>query len=44
MGNMHAVRIHGYGGTEAAYEEAPRPIPQASEVLIRGTCDSGQSV
>ncbi|HEU5113191.1 MAG TPA: NADP-dependent oxidoreductase [Acidimicrobiia bacterium] len=36
MGNMHAVRIHGYGGTEAlAYEEAPRPLPQASEVLIR---------
>lgn len=36
MTSMHAVRIHGYGGTEAlAYEEAPRPTPQAGELLIR---------
>jgi NADPH:quinone reductase-like Zn-dependent oxidoreductase len=36
MTSMHAVRIHGYGGTEAlAYEEAPRPTPQAGELLIQ---------
>jgi NADPH:quinone reductase-like Zn-dependent oxidoreductase len=36
MAIMHAVRIHGYGGTEAlVYEEAPRPVPQAGELLIR---------
>ena len=36
MTNMHAVRIHGYGGTEAlVYEEAPRPVPEAGELLIR---------
>jgi NADPH:quinone reductase-like Zn-dependent oxidoreductase len=36
MATMHAVRIHGYGGTEAlVYEEAPRPVPQAAELLIR---------
>ena len=36
MTTMQAVRIHGYGGTEAlVYEEAPRPVPQAGELLIR---------
>lgn len=36
MSTMHAVRIHGYGGLEVlSYEEAPRPTPQAGEVLIR---------
>lgn len=36
MTNMHAVRIHGYGGTEAlVYEEVPRPVPEAGELLIR---------
>jgi NADPH:quinone reductase-like Zn-dependent oxidoreductase len=33
---MKAVRIHNYGGPEVLqYEEAPRPQPQAGEVLIR---------
>src|SRR6476660_8307074 len=33
---MKAVRIHKYGGPEVLkYEEAPRPQPQAGEVLIR---------
>jgi NADPH:quinone reductase-like Zn-dependent oxidoreductase len=33
---MNAIRIHGYGGTEALlYEEAPRPTAGAGEVLIR---------
>jgi len=36
MTMMHAVRIHGYGGREAlVYEEAPRPAPEAGELLIR---------
>ncbi len=33
---MKAVRIHKYGGPEVLqYEDAPRPKPQAGEVLIR---------
>jgi NADPH:quinone reductase-like Zn-dependent oxidoreductase len=33
---MKAIRIHKYGGPEVLqYEDAPRPKPQASEVLIR---------
>src|SRR5467141_1071989 len=33
---MKAIRIHNYGGTEVLhYEDAPRPKPQAGEVLIR---------
>jgi NADPH:quinone reductase-like Zn-dependent oxidoreductase len=33
---MKAVRIHNYGGPEVLqYEDAPRPKPQADEVLIR---------
>ncbi len=33
---MKAVRIHNYGGPEVLhYEDAPRPEPQAGEVLIR---------
>jgi NADPH:quinone reductase-like Zn-dependent oxidoreductase len=33
---MKAVRIHRYGGPEVLqYEDAPRPKPQAGEVLIR---------
>ena len=33
---MKAVRIHNYGGPEVLqYEDAPRPKPQAGEVLIR---------
>ena len=33
---MKAIRIHNYGGPEVLkYENAPRPKPQASEVLIR---------
>ena len=33
---MKAIRIHKYGGPEVLqYEEAPRPKPQAGEVLIR---------
>jgi NADPH:quinone reductase-like Zn-dependent oxidoreductase len=33
---MKAIRIHRYGGPEVLkYEDAPRPKPQASEVLIR---------
>jgi len=33
---MKAVRIHGYGGPEVLqYEDAPRPQPQAGEVLVR---------
>jgi len=33
---MKAIRIHNYGGPEALqYEDAPRPKPQAGEVLIR---------
>jgi len=33
---MKAIRIHNYGGPEVlTYEEAPRPKPQADEVLIR---------
>jgi NADPH:quinone reductase-like Zn-dependent oxidoreductase len=36
MSNMKAVRIHGYGGSEVlVFEDAPRPEPQAGEVLIR---------
>src|ERR1700740_1256742 len=33
---MKAVRIHKYGGSDVLkYEEAPRPKPQAGEVLVR---------
>src|SRR6476661_5168144 len=33
---MKAIRIHNYGGPEVLhYEGAPRPQPQAGEVLIR---------
>ena len=33
---MKAIRIHRYGGPQALqYEDAPRPQPQADEVLIR---------
>jgi NADPH:quinone reductase-like Zn-dependent oxidoreductase len=33
---MKAIRIHKYGGPEVLqYEDAPRPKPQAGEVLIR---------
>src|SRR5437588_2729683 len=33
---MTAIRIHNYGGPEVLhYEDAPRPQPQAGEVLIR---------
>jgi NADPH:quinone reductase-like Zn-dependent oxidoreductase len=33
---MHAVRVKDYGGPEVlVYEEAPRPLPKAGEVLIR---------
>src|SRR6201993_3388269 len=33
---MKAIRIHNYGGPEVLkYEDAPRPIPQEGEVLIR---------
>jgi NADPH:quinone reductase-like Zn-dependent oxidoreductase len=34
--NMKAIRIHNYGGPEVLhYEDAPRPQPQAGEVLVR---------
>ncbi|PVZ20567.1 hypothetical protein SAMN05660463_00237 [Pseudomonas sp. URIL14HWK12:I9] len=34
--SMKAVRIHEFGGPEAlCYEDAPRPVAQAGEVLIR---------
>jgi NADPH:quinone reductase-like Zn-dependent oxidoreductase len=33
---MKAIRIHNYGGLDVLkYEDAPRPKPQASEVLVR---------
>src|ERR1700720_3852309 len=33
---MKAIRIHNYGGPEVLqYEDAPRPEPQADEVLLR---------
>jgi len=33
---MNAVRIHAFGGDNPlVYESAPRPVPQAGEVLIR---------
>jgi NADPH:quinone reductase-like Zn-dependent oxidoreductase len=33
---MKAIRIHNYGGPEVLqYEEAPRPKPQAGEVVVR---------
>jgi NADPH:quinone reductase-like Zn-dependent oxidoreductase len=36
MATMKAVRVHAYGGTEVLrYEDAPRPIPGAGEVLVR---------
>jgi NADPH:quinone reductase-like Zn-dependent oxidoreductase len=36
MSEMKAIRIHAYGGPEVnAYEDAPRPAPQAGEVLVK---------
>ncbi len=33
---MKAVRIHAFGGPEVLqYEDAPRPVPKAGEVLVR---------
>ena len=33
---MKAIRLHSYGGPEVlVYEEAPRPTPEAGEVLVR---------
>src|SRR6202140_4561955 len=33
---MKAIRIHNYGGPEVLkYEDAPRPEPQAGEVVVR---------
>src|SRR3989449_6833923 len=33
---MKAIRIHNYGGPEVLqYEDAPRPQPQAGEILVR---------
>ena len=33
---MKAIRIHNYGGPEVLqHEDAPRPKPQAGEVLVR---------
>src|SRR5437870_1879921 len=35
-GTMKAIRIHNYGGPEVLqYEDAPRPKPQAGEVVVR---------
>ncbi len=35
-GTVKAIRIHNYGGPEVLkYEDAPRPEPQAGEVLVR---------
>src|SRR5260370_21166129 len=35
-GTMKAIRIHNYGGPEVLnYEDAPRPKPQAGELLLR---------
>jgi NADPH:quinone reductase-like Zn-dependent oxidoreductase len=34
--SMKAIRMHEYGGPEVlAFEEAPRPVPAADEVLVR---------
>jgi len=36
LSSMKAVRIHSYGGSDVlSYEDAPRPTPGDSEVLIR---------
>jgi NADPH:quinone reductase-like Zn-dependent oxidoreductase len=36
MPNMKAVRVHNYGGPEVLrFEDAPRPIPDSGEVLIK---------
>jgi len=33
---MKAERVHAFGGLDAmAYEEVPRPVPEAGEVLVR---------
>ena len=33
---MHAVRVHQFGGLDAlVYEEVPRPVPGAGQVLVR---------
>src|SRR5437660_11851897 len=35
-GTVKAIRIHNYGGPEVLkYEDAPRPEPQAGQVLVR---------
>jgi NADPH:quinone reductase-like Zn-dependent oxidoreductase len=35
MNTMKAVRIHTYGGSETlVYEDAPRPEPEAGQVLV----------
>ena len=35
-GAMKAIRIHAFGGPEVVYyEDAPRPVPKAGEVLIQ---------
>jgi NADPH:quinone reductase-like Zn-dependent oxidoreductase len=36
MTDMKAVRLHAYGGPEVLlYEDAPRPVPAAGDVLVR---------
>ena len=36
MTTMKAIRIHAYGGPEVmVYEDAPRPMPGAEDVLVR---------
>jgi NADPH:quinone reductase-like Zn-dependent oxidoreductase len=36
MHTMKAIRIHSYGGPEVLkYEDAPRPIPNDDDVLIK---------
>jgi len=36
MTTMKAVRMHGYGGPEVLHlDDAPKPVPNASEVLVR---------
>jgi NADPH:quinone reductase-like Zn-dependent oxidoreductase len=36
MPNMKAVRVHNYGGPEVLqFEDAPRPVPDSGEILIK---------
>jgi NADPH:quinone reductase-like Zn-dependent oxidoreductase len=36
MANMKAIRVHNYGGPEVLrFEDAPRPTPGSSELLVR---------